>query len=463
MKILIIGAGYVGLVSGACFAEMGHHVTCIDIDYEKIELLNSGSMPIFEPGLEELVKRNIQAGRLHFTTDFATAVKSALVCFIAVSTPTADNGSADLCYVEAAALKIAESMDGYRIIVNKSTVPVGTAGFVSQIIKDQLIFRNVAWEYDVVSNPEFLKEGEAINDFMKPDRIVLGVDSERAANAMRELYSSFNFNHERLLVMDILSAELTKYAANAMLATRISFMNELAGLCELVGADINKVRKGIGSDTRIGHSFLYAGTGFGGSCFPKDLRALRATARGNNYSTPILNAVEEVNQRQKQLLGQKLVKYFSNQGGVRGKTIGIWGLAFKPGTDDLREAPALSLIQALIGWQVHCRLFDPVALDKAKKQLPPSPFLYFAHNELDAAKNAHAIVLMTEWKQFRFLDFEEILASMEGHAFFDGRNQYVPEEMAAKGFDYHCIGQPPAFARHAYNFETPIEHFHIVN
>lgn len=447
MKILIIGTGYVGLVTGACFAEMGHHVTCLDIDHQKIDQLKRGHIPIFEPGLEEIVKRNVQAGRLDFTTDYAEGVNAALLCFIAVPTPTTLDGSADLSYVKAAASKIAEHMDDYRVIVNKSTVPVGTAAIVSEIIECSLKQRKVDFEFDVVSNPEFLKEGDAINDFMKPDRIVIGVSNERVIGIMQELYSSFNLNHERILIMDAVSAEMTKYAANAMLATRISFMNELAGLCELVGADINKIRKGIGSDTRIGYAFLYAGAGYGGSCFPKDIKALRATGDQYNYEMPLIDAVEEVNQRQKNLIGQKIQHYFSLHGGLKNKTIAVWGLAFKPGTDDMREAPALTLIHFLLQAGVKVRLFDPISMEKAKKLLPANGQIYWAENESDAAFSADAIALMTEWKQFRFLDFDKILELMNGQAFFDGRNQYHSEEMATKGFDYLCIGKPSSYQR----------------
>lgn len=446
MKILIVGTGYVGLVTGACFAEMGHHVICLDIDQNKIEALNNGHIPIFEPGLEELVKRNVHAGRLTFTTDYAYGVQSSLVCFIAVSTPAGDDGSADLTYVKDAAKKIAHHMDDYRIIVNKSTVPVGTAAQVRQIITEELHQRQFDIEFDVVSNPEFLKEGDAINDFMKPDRIVIGVNNVRVATIMREMYSSFNLNHERILVMDTLSAEMTKYAANAMLATRISFMNELAGLCELVGADINNVRRGIGSDSRIGYAFLYAGAGYGGSCFPKDIKALRSTAVSYNYDTPIINAVETVNLKQKSVVGEKMLTYFAQRGGIQGKTVAIWGLSFKPGTDDMREAPSLVLIDAMLNNGAQLRLFDPIAMEKAKQMIPNSCQVYWAESEFDAAKGADAIVLMTEWKQFRFIDFEDVLPEMVGNAFFDGRNQYMPKEMARKGFDYLCIGQPVALA-----------------
>jgi UDPglucose 6-dehydrogenase len=445
MRILVIGTGYVGLVTGACFAEMGHHVTCLDIDLEKIEKLNQGIIPIFEPGLEEIVKRNVKAHRLHFTNDYKEAVTKSLVCFITVPTPMGANGAADLSYVKNAVESIALEMNEYRVIVNKSTVPVGTAKFVRETMQAAIKKRKVAIEFDVVSNPEFLKEGDAINDFMKPDRIILGVDNVAVGTIMKELYAPFNINHDRIIHMDVVSAEMTKYAANAMLATRISFMNELAGLCELMGADITQVRKGIGSDSRIGYSFLYAGAGFGGSCFPKDLKALQATAKRLGYPMSILNAVEEVNENQKRVLGEKICEYFSTRNGLSNKTIAIWGLAFKPGTDDMREAPSLVLIERLAKEGAHLRLFDPVAMEKAK-ELPIFQNLRgqmtWCTDEDDAAKGAHAIALITEWKQFRFVDFDPILKRMKGNAFFDGRNQYHPVEMAAKGFDYISIGQP---------------------
>lgn len=444
MKILVIGTGYVGLVTGACFAEMGHRVICLDIDHEKITLLKNGVIPIFEPGLEEIVKRGCAANRLQFTTDYAIGVKTCDLCFIAVSTPTAADGSADLSYVRKAAESIAEHMESKKIIVNKSTVPVGTSEMVRNVILERQLALNKEIAFDVVSNPEFLKEGDAINDFMKPDRIVIGTNCKESEEAMTELYAPFNLNHERLLVMDPLSAEMTKYAANAMLASRISFMNEMAAVCEQVGADIGKVRKGIGSDKRIGYAFLYAGAGYGGSCFPKDIKALRTTARKHGVDVPLLDAIEEVNDRQKRVIGQKIVDYFGN---LQGKTIAIWGLSFKPGTDDLREAPALVLIRALLELGAYVRLFDPIAMKKAKLLLKKSPQITFCSDEFDAVEGADAIALMTEWKQFRFLDFGRILSLMKGHAFFDGRNQYDAEEMSELGFDYFSIGQPQALAK----------------
>lgn len=446
MNILVVGTGYVGLVSGTCFAEMGHRTTCLDINEEKIRQLNCGQIPIYEPGLEELVKRNVQAKRLRFTGNYAEGVSSSLICFIAVDTPPREDGSANLDFVKKAARQIAEEMDDYRVIVMKSTVPVGTSAVIEQCVTETLSKRGVDIEFDVVSNPEFLKEGDAINDFMKPDRIIVGVDNPRVGALMKELYSSFTLNHERLLIMDRPSAEMSKYAANAMLATRISFMNELAGLCEKFGADINHIRKGIGSDHRIGYHFLYPGVGYGGSCFPKDVKALYNTAKHAGYEMPIISAVETVNARQKRVMGEKIEQYFSSRGGLKGKTIGLLGLAFKPGTDDMREAPSLVLIEQLRKAGAHIRVFDPVAMNTAKKNIEDPEALSWCEDEMEVASDADALVLMTEWKQFRFLHFGPILEQMKGHTFFDGRNQYNPQEMAKKGFDYISIGQDPVYA-----------------
>lgn len=446
MELLVIGTGYVGLVSGTCFAEMGHHVTCLDINESKIRLLNQGRIPIYEPGLEEIVKRNVKSKRLKFSTNYAESIAQAKVCFITVDTPYLENGEADLRFVRNVATSIAQHMTEYLVIVNKSTVPVGTAQFVSNIISEILQQRNVSIDFDVVSNPEFLKEGNAIQDFMKPDRIIIGTKSPVAADIMKEIYSSFMLNHERLIIMDIASAEMTKYAANAMLATRISFMNELAGLCELLGADINKVRKGIGSDNRIGYQFLYPGPGFGGSCLPKDISALRKQADQANYDTPVIDAVAQVNERQKRIIGNKVINYFAKYDGLENKTIAILGLSFKPDTDDMREAPSLVLIHELLQQKAKLRLFDPVAMDNAKKVIPDHPDIIWCHDEINASQGADAIILMTEWKQFRFLDFVHIRQLMKGRAFFDGRNQYNPQEMGKKGFDYISIGQAPYYA-----------------
>ncbi|MCH9613872.1 MAG: UDP-glucose 6-dehydrogenase TuaD [Chlamydiia bacterium] len=425
MRILIIGTGYVGLVTGACFAEMGHHVTCIDIDQAKIDRLNDGEIPIYEPGLEELVKRNKAAKRLMFSTEYTPSD----AYFICVSTPPSEDGSADLDSVKAAAKSIAGHLTGYAVIVNKSTVPVGTAKIVEDILK-----MHSDHPFDVVSNPEFLKEGSAISDCMKPDRIVIGANSEKAAEIMQKIYQAFTFNHDRILMMDVLSAELTKYAANAMLATRISFMNELSGLCEKLGANINSVRVGIGSDKRIGFDFLYPGAGYGGSCFPKDIRALQATAIQNDYELQLVKAVEDVNAKQKQVLQKKIRTYF---GSLKGLKIGVLGLSFKPDTDDIRESAAIDLVHQISDADVY--VFDPIAMENARESLPN---VHFVENEYELAKDADALVLMTEWKQFRYLDLDKIKELMKGKAFFDGRNQYSPGEMKKLGFDYFPIGYP---------------------
>jgi UDPglucose 6-dehydrogenase len=449
LRILVVGTGYVGLVTGSCFAEMGHNVTCLDIDEKKIENLQNGIIPIYEPGLEELVRRNAKAGRINFTSNYSEALKNSLVVFLAVPTPQDQDGSCDLQFVVKAAKQIGSLIDDYKVIVNKSTVPVGTANRVKKAIQEALDERKSDIIFDVVSNPEFLKEGDAINDFMKPDRIVLGVENARVEAIMKELYSPFNLNTDRILVMDVLSSEMTKYAANAMLATRISFMNELSGLCELVGADINKIRRGIGLDKRIGTDFLYAGIGYGGSCFPKDIKALQKTGLENNYCMDIIGSVDKVNERQKRVLAKKIYNYFEAKDGIDGKTIAIWGLAFKPGTDDLRDAPAFLLIEELAKYNTKLKLFDPIAMEKAKflpiiqKNIDK---IVFCESEAEAADGAHAIALVTEWKQFRFSDFSTIVQKMKGKAFFDGRNQYSRHEMSSKGFDYISIGQPISYA-----------------
>lgn len=444
MDLLVIGTGYVGLVTGTCMAEMGHHVICLDINEEKISKLNQGIIPIYEPGLEEIVRRNVKAKRLSFTSSYKEVVAASQVCFICVDTPIGADGHANLQFVKSAAKTIAEEMQSYTIIVNKSTVPVGTATVVADVIQTTLAARQVAIPFDVVSNPEFLKEGNAVQDFMKPDRVIIGTESPSASAIMKEIYSPFMLNHERLIIMDVASAELTKYAANAMLATRISFMNELAGLCEISGASINHVRKGIGCDPRIGNKFLYAGCGYGGSCFPKDIRALRMFGHSLDYAMPLIDAIETVNDRQKQVLGHKIFHYFSE--GIQNKSFGILGLSFKPDTDDMREAPSLILIQQLLQAGAKVRLFDPVAMDNARNLLPDSPAITWCTDEADTAKGADALVLVTEWKQFRFLDFTALGSSMRHKALFDGRNQYSPSDICSKGFDYIGIGQIPHYA-----------------
>ena len=431
MELIVIGTGYVGLVSGTCFAEMGHRVTCLDISQEKIDALHRGEIPIYEPGLEELVKRNINAGRLKFTSSYETALTDASVAFLAVDTPMGDDGAANLTSLKTAVTLIGKHMQREMIIVIKSTAPVGTAHKVLRWCE------SFDHPVHIVSNPEFLKEGSAVQDFMKPDRVVIGADEKAAAKALLDIYAPFTFNRERIMVMDVLSAEMTKYAANAMLAARISLMNEFATICEMNGADINKVRRGIGSDSRIGYSFLYAGLGYGGSCFPKDIQALRAQAKNFGVQTPIMDAVDAVNTVQKQKIGTLIEAHFGN---IKGLTIAIWGLSFKPETDDMRSAPSLVLIQQLISRGANVRLFDPVAEENAKKVLPDDPHITWCTSELEAATGADAIALVTEWKQFRHINFDEVRTQMKGNAFFDGRNQYNPDEMSNKGFYYYCIG-----------------------
>ncbi len=446
MKILMIGVGYVGLVSGTCFAEMGHTVICLDINPSRINQLNQGFIPIYEPGLEEMVKRNIKSKRLSFTTDYPNSISHSDVCFIAVDTPSNALGEADISQVESVAKMLGSYLDHECLIVTKSTVPVGTTFRVASIITSELEKREAAIAFDVVSNPEFLKEGNAIQDFMKPDRVIIGVNNARAAAIMQDIYSPFMLNHDRLLVMDIPSAELSKYAANAMLATRISFMNEMAALCEKLNANVNWVRKAIGADDRVGNKFLYPGVGYGGSCLPKDVKALIAQGNGCDTQLSILEAVQKVNQNQKKLMGSKLSAYFADKGGLSGKTIAILGLSFKPDTDDMREASSLVLIQDLLKSEVLLRLFDPIAMSKARSLLPDLVEITWCQDEYEAAQDADAIVLMTEWKQFRFLDFHLILKKMKGNVLFDGRNQYQPKEMAKKGLDYISIGRQSVLA-----------------
>lgn len=439
MKVTIFGSGYVGLVTGVCLAEVGHQVICVDIDQNKINKLNQGIIPIYEPGLEELVLRNKANGRLLFTTDTAQAVAFGQIQFIAVGTPPDEDGSADLQYVLAVANSIATHMTDYKVVVDKSTVPVGTADRVRAAIESKLAERGVDLEFDVVSNPEFLKEGAAIDDFMKPDRIVIGTDSPKAEELLRTLYLPFNRNHQRLVVMDIRSAELTKYAANAMLATKISFMNELANLAERLGADIEQVRLGIGSDPRIGYHFIYPGCGYGGSCFPKDVSALAKTALTTGYVPELLNAVEAVNSRQKQRLFQKIQHHFSAD--LKDRIFAIWGLSFKPNTDDMREASSRDLIEAL--WQAgaQVRVFDPKAMEETQRIYGERPDLTYCESPEHALEQADALVVVTEWKQFRSLDFDILRANLKAPVIFDGRNLYQPEELAEQGFDYYAIGR----------------------
>lgn len=442
MDILVIGVGYVGLVTATCFAEMGHEVICLDTDKQKITDLKKNTIPFYEPGLEELVYRNQIAKRLSFTADYAKGLEKAEICFIAVGTPSNEDGSTNLSFIESVAYSIGEHLNHEVLIVNKSTAPVGTARYIQSLIQKKLRQKNKGISFDVASNPEFLKEGSAIDDTMKPDRIIIGTDSKRASETLKKLYSSFMMNHKRIIFMDLPSAEMTKYASNAMLATRISFMNELAGLCEKMGANIHDVRQGMSTDTRIGYHFLYAGAGYGGSCFPKDLRSLIAMSKTKNHPALILKAVDAVNEKQKNILSQKISDYFEKQGGLNGKTIAVWGLAFKPNTDDIREAPSLHLIHSLIDKGAKLRLFDPLALQKAKILLKENEHIDFCLNEYHAGEGADAIVLMTEWKQFRFVNLKTILLKMKGQAFFDGRNQYSQKEMISKGFHYFGIGTP---------------------
>ncbi len=437
MKIAIVGTGYVGLVSGTCFAEMGTEVYCVDVNAKKIEDLNNGIMPIYEPGLEEMVLRNQKAGRLHFLTDLSVCLNDVEVVFSAVGTPPDEDGSADLRYVLEVARTVGQYMDKYLTIVTKSTVPVGTAQKVRHVIQEELDRRGSTLTFDVASNPEFLKEGAAIKDFMSPDRIVVGVESERSKELMSRLYRPFLLNNFRVIFMDVPSAEMTKYAANAMLATRISFMNDIANLCERVGADVNMVRKGIGSDVRIGHRFLYPGCGYGGSCFPKDVKALVKTAADHGYPMRILQAVEEVNEAQKSILYRKTYDYF--QGDLKGRRIAIWGLAFKPETDDMREAPSLVVIQKLLDAGCEVYAYDPVAMPESKRRI--GDVIHYAKDIYDAVIEADALLLFTEWKEFRMPSWAAIKKLMKNSLVIDGRNIYEPKEMEEYGFEYHCIGR----------------------
>ena len=437
MKIAIVGTGYVGLVTGTCFAEIGVNVTCVDTNSEKIESLQKGVIPIYENGLEEMVLRNVKAKRLKFTTSLESCLNDVEVIFSAVGTPPDEDGSADLSYVLEVARTIGRNMNQYKLVVTKSTVPVGTARRVRAAIQEELDKRGVNIEFDVASNPEFLKEGNAISDFMSPDRVVVGVESVRAEKLMSKLYKPFLLNNFRVIFMDIPSAEMTKYAANSMLATRISFMNDIANLCELVGADVNMVRSGIGSDTRIGRKFLYPGIGYGGSCFPKDVKALIKTAEQNGYTMRVLRAVEDVNEAQKGVLFEKLMKQFN--GDLRGKTIALWGLAFKPETDNMREAPGLVLIDKLLKAGCQIRAYDPAAMNECKRRI--GDVIYYARDMYDAVLDADVLMLITEWKEFRLPSWAVIKKTMNQKIVLDGRNIYDKKEMEELGFIYSCIGK----------------------
>jgi UDPglucose 6-dehydrogenase len=439
MRLTIFGSGYVGLVTGACFAEAGNHVLCVDVDERKVEMLKRGESPIFEPGLDELLKKNLAAGRLSFTTNAEEGVKHGLFQFIAVGTPPDEDGSADLRYVLSVAESIGKHLTDYRIVVDKSTVPVGTADKVKSKIAQTLKARGAAVEYDVVSNPEFLKEGAALSDFMKPDRVVVGTDNPRTAELLKALYDPFTRNHDRMIVMDVRSAELTKYAANAMLATKISFMNELANLAERVGADIEKVRRGIGSDPRIGYQFIYPGCGYGGSCFPKDVQALARSASDHEFDAEILQAVESVNNRQKGVLFQKIQRYF--QGDLQGKTVALWGLAFKPNTDDMRAAPSRTLMEAL--WQAGAkvRAYDPVAMHETARLYPKRADLELCKSAEETLNGSDVLAIVTEWQEFRSPDFDTIRAKLKHPVIFDGRNLYDPGFVKQFGFTYYAIGR----------------------
>jgi len=436
MNIAIVGTGYVGLVSGTCFAEIGANVTCVDVDANKIERLKNGEIPIYEPGLDDLVLKNVKAGRLKFATSLADVLNEQEIVFSAVGTPPDEDGSADLKYVLQVAKTIGENLNKYIVVVTKSTVPVGTAKKVRETIQNELDKRGVDINFDVASNPEFLKEGNAIKDFMSPDRVVVGIESERAKKMLTKLYKPFLTNNFRVIFMDIPSAEMTKYAANSMLATRISFMNDIANLCERVGADVNMVRAGIGSETRIGRKFLYAGCGYGGSCFPKDVKALIKSADSNGYSMEVLKAVEKVNEQQKSILFKKLQKAYAND--LKGKTITLWGLAFKPETDDMRESTALVMIDLLQKAGCTIRVYDPIAMNECKRRIGDS--VIYCKDMYDAVLDADALLLLTEWKEFRLPSWEVIAKAMQRKLVIDGRNIFDPEELKEAGFEYHCVG-----------------------
>lgn len=443
MNLTVIGTGYVGLVSGACFAEMGNNVTCVDVDEKKIEGLRNGVLPIYEPGLEPIVARNIEEKRLGFTTRLADTIGQSNIFFIAVGTPPGEDGSADLQYVLAVAREIGQLITDYSIVVDKSTVPVGTADLVRGAVQEELDKRGVAVDFDVVSNPEFLKEGAAIEDFMKPDRIVVGAESKKAREQMRQLYAPFNRSHERTLFMGVRDAEMTKYAANSMLATKISFINEISNLCELMDVDVENVRRGIGSDSRIGFSFIYPGCGYGGSCFPKDVQALIRMAQDYDFEPKVLLSVEERNARQKYWFSRQLDKRFGRD--LSGCRFGVWGLAFKPGTDDMREAPAKYLLADLVERGAEVLAYDPVAMETARRELPGEWFdsgkLVLVDNQYEALKGVDALLLVTEWKPFRNPDLDAMRRTMKQTVIFDGRNQYDPEQIRTEGFDYYGVGR----------------------
>jgi UDPglucose 6-dehydrogenase len=437
MKIAVIGTGYVGLVTGTCFAETGVNVVCVDNDLKKIQLLKNGNVPIFEPGLEPMLIKNIEKGRLLFTNDIKEAIKAAEVIFIAVGTPPGEDGSADLKHVLAVASDIGKLLEHYVVVATKSTVPVGTAERIRDTIHSELLRRNQNVPFDVASNPEFLKEGSAVEDFLKPQRIIIGVDNEKAGDIMKRLYMPFLMNNRPVIFMDIPSAELTKYAANAMLATRISFINEIANLCELLGADINSVRKGIGSDSRIGNRFIYPGTGYGGSCFPKDVKAILKTSSDLGYDLKVISAVEKANEYQKTVVFNKINNYFKHD--LKGKVVAVWGLSFKPKTDDIRESSAVFLVKKLLEAGVKVRAYDPAAMDETEKQIHTT--IFYAEDPYDALKGADALALMTEWPEFHLPDFERMSGLMNGKVIFDGRNIYDPDELREKGFVYFGIGR----------------------
>ncbi len=437
MKIVVVGTGYVGLVTGACLSEVGIEVVCIDVNQPKIDNLKKGILPIYEPGLEDIVKRNYKKGKLHFSTDLADSIRGAQVAFIAVGTPPGEDGSADLKYVLQVADTIGKHMTDYLVVVTKSTVPVGTASKVNASIAAALKSRDEEIEYDVASNPEFLKEGAAVDDFLKPDRIVIGVESDRARNVLQQMYNPFLLNGHPILFMDVPSAEMTKYAANAMLATKISFMNDIANLCELVGANVNHVRKGIGSDLRIGNRFIYPGIGYGGSCFPKDVKALIKTGEKNGYDLRILNAVEEVNEDQKKVIVTKIKNYYNGE--LAGKTFAMWGLSFKPKTDDMREAPSLVIIDMLLEAGAQVKAYDPVSMPEAKHMIGDK--ITFVEEAEEATIGADALLLITEWPEFRLPNWDAIKSNMKGHVIFDGRNIYTADEIKQHGFEYFGIGR----------------------